>query len=131
MQWISGEDTAGFSMKKYWVGQKFHSGFSVTSYGKIQRNLWPTQTIWHTFFENWLCCRPFVGACVLRRFRHVQLFASLCPIAHQTPLSMGFSRQEYWSGMPCPPWGLPDPGIETAFLMSLALAGRFFTTSTT
>ena len=42
----------------------------------------------------------------------------------------GFSRQEYWSGMPCPPPGdLPDPGIEPASLMSPALAGRFFTTS--
>ena len=34
-------------------------------------------------------------------------------VAHQTPLSMGFSRQEYWSGLPCPPPGdVPDPGIE-------------------
>ena len=42
--------------------------------------------------------------------------------------SMGFSRQEYWSGLPCPPPGdLPDPGIETMFLTSLALAGRFIT----
>ena len=50
--------------------------------------------------------------------------------AHQGPLSMGFSRQEYWSGLPSPPPGdLPDPGIEP--LMSLALAGGSFTTSTT
>jgi hypothetical protein len=42
---------------------------------------------------------------------------------------MGFSRQDYWSGLPCPPPGdLPDPGIEPASLMSLALAGGFFTT---
>ena len=45
---------------------------------------------------------------------------------------MGFSRQEYYSGLPCPPPGdLPDPGIEPESLMSTALAGRFFTTSTT
>ena len=45
---------------------------------------------------------------------------------HQAPLSMGFSRQEYWSGLPFPfPGGLPDPGIETAHP---ALAGGFFTT---
>jgi len=46
---------------------------------------------------------------------------------------MGFSRQEYyWNGLPCPPpGGLPDPGIELASLMSLALAGRFFTTKAT
>ena len=41
--------------------------------------------------------------------------------AHQAPLSMGFSRQEYWSGLLCPPPGdLPDPGIELEFLMSPA-----------
>ena len=45
---------------------------------------------------------------------------------------MGFSRQEYWSGWPCPPIGhLPDPGIEPASLVSLALAGGFFTASAT
>ena len=48
------------------------------------------------------------------------------------PLSMGFSRQEYWSGLPCPPPGdLPDPEIEPVSLMSPALAGGFFTTSAT
>ena len=48
------------------------------------------------------------------------------------PLSMGFSRQEYWSGLPCPPPGnLPDPGIERPSLMSPALAGGFFTSSAT
>ena len=45
---------------------------------------------------------------------------------------MGFSRHEYWSGLPCPPPGaLPDPGIEPMSLTSPALADRFFTTSTT
>ena len=45
---------------------------------------------------------------------------------------MGFSRQEYWSQLPCPPLGdLPDPGLEPASLTSPALAGGFFTTSTT
>ena len=48
-------------------------------------------------------------------------------VDHQAPLSMGFSRQEYWSGLPCaPPGGLPDAGIEP---LSPALAGRLFTTS--
>ena len=51
---------------------------------------------------------------------------------HQGPLFMGFSRQEYWSGWPCPPPGdPPDPEIEPASPMSLALAGEFFTPSTT
>jgi len=44
-------------------------------------------------------------------------------VAHQTPLSMEFSRQEYWSGLPyIPPGDRPDPGIKPAFLASLALA---------
>ena len=50
-------------------------------------------------------------------------------VAHQAPLSMGFSRQEYWSGLPCPPAGdLPCPGIEPG---SPALAGRYFSISAT
>ena len=52
--------------------------------------------------------------------------------ACQVPLSMGFSRQEYWSGFLFPPPGyLPNPGIETTCLISPGLAGRFFTTSAT
>ena len=53
-------------------------------------------------------------------------------LAHQAPLSMRFSRQEYWSGLLCPPPGdLPDPVIEPASLMSPTLAHQFFLTSTT
>ena len=63
---------------------------------------------------------------------HVQLFVILWTVAHQASLSMGFLRQEYWSGLPClPPGDLPDPGIEPAALMSPSLAGRLFTTSAT
>ena len=63
----------------------------------------------------------------------VQLFVTLrWDVAHQAPLSMGFSRQEYWSGLLCPPPGdLPDPGIEPTSLTSLALAGELFTTGAT
>ena len=54
-----------------------------------------------------------VRVCMLNHFSRVQLFVTLWPVAHQAPLSMGFSRQEYWSGLPCPPPGdLPDPGIK-------------------
>ena len=57
---------------------------------------------------------------------HAHLFATPWTIALQVPMSIEFSRREYWSGLPCPPPGvLPDPGIEPA---SLASAGRFFTT---
>ena len=69
---------------------------------------------------------------VLSHFSHVRLFATPWTVAHQALLSLGFSRQEHWSGLPCPPPGdLPNPGIEAASLMSPALAGGFFTTSAT
>ena len=62
-----------------------------------------------------------------------RLFVILWTVARQAPLSMGFSRQEYWSGLPClPPGDLPNPGIEPASLMSPASwAGRFFSTIAT
>ena len=63
---------------------------------------------------------------------HVQLFGTPWTVAHQAPLSMEFSRQEYWSGLPFPTSGdFPNPGIEPLPLVSPALAVRFFTTSTT
>ena len=59
-------------------------------------------------------------------------FATPWTIAHQAPLSMGFSRQEYWGGLPSPPPGdLSNPEIEPASLTSPALTGGFFTTSAT
>ena len=60
---------------------------------------------------------------LLSHFSHVQLFATLWTTAHQAPLSMGFSRQEYWSGLPFPPPGdLLDLGMEP-MSMSPSLAG--------
>ena len=67
-------------------------------------------------------------ACMLSR---VQLFVTLWTISHQAPLSMGFSRQEYWSGLPFPLGDLPNPGIKPTSLTSPALSGKLFTTSTT
>ena len=69
---------------------------------------------------------------MLSHFCHVRHFATLWTVAHQAPLSMGFSRQEYWSGLPRPPLGdLPKPGVEPTTLMSLALVDGFFTTRAT
>ena len=63
---------------------------------------------------------------------HVRLSVTLWTVARQAPLSVGFSRQEHWSGLPCPPpGGLPDRGIEPASLTAPALAGGLFTTSAT
>ena len=56
--------------------------------------------------------------CVLSYFSHVRLFVILWTVAHQATLSMGLSRQESWSGLPCPPSGdLPYPGIEPTSLL--------------
>ena len=67
--------------------------------------------------------------CTLSCFSRIRLFATVWTVACEVPLSMGFSRQEYWSGWPLPPPGhLPDRGTEPA---SPALAVGFFTTSTT
>ena len=69
--------------------------------------------------------------CILRNFSHVWLFATLWTVAQQAPLSMGISRQKYWSRLPCPSGDLPNPGMEPASLTSCALANGFFTTSVT
>jgi len=69
---------------------------------------------------------------VLSHFSRVRLFAPLWTVACLAPLSKGFSRHEYWSGLPCPPPGdLLDPGIEPMSLKSPALEGRNFTTTVT
>ena len=68
----------------------------------------------------------FMHACVLSCFSHIQLFVILWTVACQGPLSMGFSRQEYWSGLPSPPPGdLPNPGIEPRPPVTLALQADF------
>ena len=73
-------------------------------------------------------CWPYGKERKVKSFSCVQLCDPIT-VACQAPLSMGFSGQEYWSGLPCPsPGDLPNPGIEPA---SPALAGGFFTTSTT
>ena len=62
---------------------------------------------------------------------HVRLFVTPWTVARQAPLSMGFPRQEYWSGLPFPPPGdLSNSGMESESLMSPASAGGFFITST-
>ena len=69
---------------------------------------------------------------MLSCFSCVQLFSTLWTVACQAPLYMGFSRQEYWSGLPFPPPGHHhDPGIKPTSLMPTALVGGFFTTSVT
>ena len=76
------------------------------------------------------CTSPFWGGCIhvcmLSHFSHAWL-CDLMDIAHETPLSVGFSRQEYWSGLPCPPpEDFPNPGTEPTSPAPSALAGRVF-----
>ena len=69
-----------------------------------------------------LLINTIVCVCVPSCSTHLRFFVTLWTLALQGPLPMGFSRQEYWSGLPCsPPGDLPDPGIEPASPVSLAL----------
>ena len=101
---------------------------SLLNWGKMSQRL---SQIWKidqntpgrvniSFLKNW------------KFLSHVWLFVTPWTVAHQAPLSMEFSRQEYWSGLPClSPGDLPHPGVEPVFLAFPTLAGRFFTTSAT
>ena len=69
-----------------------------------------------------------VYVCMPSHFSHIRLFGTLWIVARQTPVSIGFLKQEYWSGLPSsPPGDLPNPEVDPTSLMSPALAGRFFT----
>ena len=129
----------GFSRQEYWSGVPLPS--------PVCPLLW-TFSLTHSLRKLLAnCCRPLQTVSsgdqraenLHRRGRRennvprlgcvlscVWLFATPWTVAHQAPLSMGFSRQEYWSGVPFPfPGDLPNPGIEPP---SPALTGRFFTT---
>ena len=87
-----------------------------SAYNKLSDNIQPC----HSPFLYW----------IVRVLRYSVMSDSANPwiVAHQAPLPMGFSRQEYWSGVPFPPPGnLPNPGIKPTSLTSPELAGRFFT----
>ena len=77
-----------------------------------------------------LCACVCVCVCVcVCKLSHVGLVATLWTVAPQASQSMGYSRQKYQSGLPCPPLrDLPNPGTESMSLVSPALAGGFFTT---
>ena len=86
-----------------------------------------TSSLDHDFlFVKGLCCM-----CMLSHFSHVQLSVTLWTAAYKGPLSMGFCRHESWSGLPCPPEDLLNAEIKPRSLGSPAVAGEFFTTSTT
>ena len=88
---------------------------------------------WSNFQTTWRWKRAItVKDYMLNHFSHVQVFVTPWTLAGPAPLSVGFSRQEHWSGLPFPPpRDLPNPGIELPSLMSPALSDGFFITSAT
>ena len=78
---------------------------------------------WHMIQQlcswvSWKLCIKDANLTENQSLSHVQLFATLWTVAHPTPLSMEFSRQKYWNGLPFPPPGdLPKPGVEFFYLL--------------
>ena len=92
-----------------------------TGSATMENNMEPLQKIQS---RSTMCCVR------VQSLSRAQLFATPWIIALQAPLSMEFSRQDYWSGLPFPsPGDLPDPGIEPASPVPPSLVGRFFTTA--
>ena len=110
-------------LTKWWIGAVRTENRLV----KAKRMLWALLLKVWPLHQQPRCYLPTSA----KSLTHVRLCATLWTVAHQAPLSMGFPRQEYLSGLPCPsPGDLPDPRIEPTSLMSPALADRFFTTGT-
>ena len=111
----------------YYIHSPPHATFTPTYLQNFPP--FPTETLYS--LNNSSSISPPAPPVVKCRFSHGRLCVTLWTVAHQASLSMGFSRQ-FSSGLPFPPPGdLPNPGIKPESLMSLALAGRFFTTSAT
>ena len=113
-----------------WVAISFNRAFS-------HPGIEPESPAWQVdffffFFTTELPGKSIMIICVLSHFSRVRLCVTLWTVACQASPSMGFSKQEYWSGLPCPfPGDFPDLGSNPGSLTSLALTGSFFTTSTT
>ena len=129
----------GFLKQEYWSGLPFSTPGDLPTPGIEPASL-ASPALADGFFTTMPPGKPqvlitylfYICACVLSCFSYVRLTVTPWTVAHQTALSKGFSRQEYWSVLLFPsPGDLPNPGIETASLASPALAGRFFTTSAT
>ena len=122
-----GSSVHRISRQEYWSGEPLASPGYLPDPGLeprspvLQADSWPSEPPRKPLY--------FLACC---RFSHVWLFATLWTVVCQAPLPMGFSRQEYWSGWPCPsPGDLPNKGIEPASPVYPILAGRFFITSAT
>ena len=123
--------------RSFFIQKKFHViekewDLWKNIYTFARRSEYKSFQILDSFYSACHLSWPHMHGYMPSRFSHAWLFATLWTITHQAPWPMVFSKQEYWSGVWCPPPGdLPNPGIEPACLMTPALAGRFFTTSDT
>ena len=117
-----GHDFGMFQKQQVWMEERQRRGKVIE-----------VKTDWKTRGGRWQKIGPsnFATVCA-KLLRCIQVFVSPWTVALQSPLSMGFSRQECWSEWPCPPPGdLPNLGIKPWSLTSPELAGGFFTTNTT
>ena len=110
--------------KKRWIHSTYERQVPIPAFSRTPIDPEPSTVLYIP------CVCVCVCVCTHARgmLSGVQLFATPWLVAHQAPLSFGFSRQEHWSGLPFPaPGDLPDPGIKPTSLVSPALAGKFFT----
>jgi len=129
----------GFSRQEHWTGLPFPSppvflGKSFTRNGIVEEidnqghRIKQKRKLGRSVVSGEVC----VHARVLRRFSRIRLRATLWTVALQAPLSMGFPRQEYWSGLPCPtPVGSSGPRDRTHASCVSCIGRRVFTTSAT
>ena len=114
-RWLGGGKVDGFNHLYVILGRTEMTADSVTVVAK----------------NNIFFFLPISSDFVLSCFSCIWLFVTLWTVAHQAPLSIGFSRQEYWGGLPFLLQGPSWPRIEPASPMSPAFAVRFFTANTT
>ena len=112
--------------KKRWIHSTYERQVPIPAFSRTPTDPEPSIVLYS------LCVCVCVCVCVYARMHAACLVVSNSAtpwiIAHQAPLSFGFSRQEHWSGLPFPaPGDLPDPEIKPTSLVSPALAGKFFT----
>ena len=119
----------GFPRQEYWSGMPFPPLGYLPDPG-----IKPvSSTLAEKCFTVELPGKPlYMWFADVQLLNHAWLLGTPWTVIHQAPLSMGFSRQEYWSGLLFPtPGDLPKLGIKPASLISPALAGRFFTSAPT
>ena len=107
MRWFDGSPSQWTCLNKLWEWTRKPGVLQSMELQRVRHN-WVTELNWT---ETWL-----YAVCVFKLLSCVWLFATPWTLACKAPLPMGFSRQEYWHGLPCsPPGDLPNPGIKPTF----------------